>query len=137
MEILLDRVSCTLEVLRFGQLPDLDELITLLSDVQTNLQQSADAEAAARETKIKRALNCLSYSEMEGLQTLMHNSEGDEIFIIASKIADAAGITRSVIVSALRKMESANLMEGRSLGMKGMRIKLLDPELRQAILNAA
>ena len=42
----------------------------------------------------------------------------------ASKIADRAGITRSVFVNALRKFESAGIIESRSSGMKGTYIKV-------------
>ena len=45
---------------------------------------------------------------------------------MASKIADKAGITRSVIVNALRKFESAGVIESRSSGMKGTSIKVLN-----------
>jgi len=37
---------------------------------------------------------------------------------------DQAGITRSVIVNALRKFESAGIIESRSSGMKGTYIKV-------------
>ncbi len=43
---------------------------------------------------------------------------GTEGLLIASKVADRVGITRSVIVNALRKLESAGVIESRSLGMK-------------------
>ena len=43
---------------------------------------------------------------------------------MASKIADQAGITRSVIVNALRKFESAGIIESRSSGMKGTYIRV-------------
>ena len=36
------------------------------------------------------------------------------------------GITRSVIVNALRKFESAGVIESRSSGMKGTYIKVLN-----------
>ena len=39
------------------------------------------------------------------------------------------GITRSVIVNALRKFESAGVIESRSLGMKGTYIKVLNSAL--------
>jgi transcriptional pleiotropic repressor len=45
---------------------------------------------------------------------------------VASKIADRVGITRSVIVNALRKFESAGIIESRSSGMKGTYIKVLN-----------
>ena len=50
-------------------------------------------------------------------------SEG---ILVASKIADRVGITRSVIVNALRKFESAGVIESRSSGMKGTYIKVVN-----------
>jgi transcriptional pleiotropic repressor len=44
-------------------------------------------------------------------------------------VADRVGITRSVIVNALRKFESAGVIESRSLGMKGTYIKVLNLKL--------
>jgi len=46
--------------------------------------------------------------------------------LVTSKIADRVGITRSVIVNALRKFESAGVIETRSSGMKGTNIKVLN-----------
>ena len=45
---------------------------------------------------------------------------------MASRIADRVGITRSVIVNALRKFESAGVIESRSSGMKGTYIKIVN-----------
>ena len=45
---------------------------------------------------------------------------------MASKIADRVGITRSMIVNALRKFESAGVIESRSSGMKGTYIKVVN-----------
>ena len=52
--------------------------------------------------------------------------DGVEGILVASKIADKAGITRSVVVNALRKFESAGVIESRSSGMKGTYIKVLN-----------
>ena len=57
--------------------------------------------------------------------------------VVASQVADKVGVTRSVIVSALRKLESAGVIESRSLGMKGTRIKILVPGLRDRLLSVA
>ena len=46
--------------------------------------------------------------------------------VAKSRIADRVGITRSVIVNALRKFESAGVIETRSSGMKGTYIKVLN-----------
>ena len=52
--------------------------------------------------------------------------DGNEGILVASKIADRVGITRSVIVNALRKFESAGIIESRSSGMRGTYIKVLN-----------
>ena len=58
--------------------------------------------------------------------TLFDELDGSEGILVASKIADRVGITRSVIVNALRKFESAGVIESRSSGMKGTYIKVLN-----------
>ena len=58
-----------------------------------------------------------------------YKEEGNEGLLVASRIADRVGITRSVIVNALRKFESAGVIESRSLGMKGTHIKILNDKL--------
>ena len=64
---------------------------------------------------------------------LFRSLDGKEGLLVASKIADKSGITRSVIVNALRKLESAGVIESRSLGMKGTRIKITNDFLRSEI----
>ena len=53
----------------------------------------------------------------------------------ASNIADKIGITRSVIVNALRKLESAGIIESRSLGMKGTYLKVLNPLFKDELVR--
>ena len=71
----------------------------------------------------------MSYSELEAIVNIMGELNGNEGLLVASKIADRVGITRSVIVNALRKFESAGLIETKSLGMKGTYIRVLNPML--------
>ncbi len=78
---------------------------------------------------VQLALDSLSYSEMEAIVHIFKELEGNEGLLVASKIADKAGITRSVIVNALRKFESAGVIESRSLGMKGTHIRVLNDRL--------
>ena len=70
---------------------------------------------------------------MEAVQQIFAELEGDEGLLVASKIADRSGITRSVIVNALRKLESAGVIESRSLGMKGTRIKILNDKFKDEL----
>jgi len=92
-------------------------------------------EEARKKAAVQVALNTLSYSELEAIQHIFNELDGDEGLLVASKIADRVGITRSVIVNALRKFESAGVIESRSLGMKGTHIKVLNehliPELKK------
>jgi len=78
---------------------------------------------------VKKALDTLSYSEQEAVEHIFKELNGREGLLVASKIADRVGITRSVIVNALRKFESAGVIESRSLGMKGTFIKILNEQL--------
>ncbi|MCU6707095.1 GTP-sensing pleiotropic transcriptional regulator CodY [Paenibacillus sp. J5C_2022] len=75
------------------------------------------------------AIGSLSFSELEAVEHIFEELEGKEGLLVASKIADRVGITRSVIVNALRKLESAGVIETRSLGMKGTYIKILNHQL--------
>ena len=71
-------------------------------------------------------MSTLSYSEMEAIFHIFDELDGKEGILVASKIADRVGITRSVIVNALRKFESAGIIESRSSGMKGTYIKVVN-----------
>ncbi len=93
-----------------------------------------DEEADDREKNaVAMALETLSFSELDAVTKIFSELDGDEGLLVASKIADKSGITRSVIVNALRKMESAGVIESRSLGMKGTRIKITNEYLRDEI----
>jgi transcriptional pleiotropic repressor len=78
---------------------------------------------------VQMAVSSLSYSELEAVDHILGELGGREGLLVASRIADRVGITRSVIVNALRKLESAGVVEARSLGMKGTHIKILNEKL--------
>lgn len=86
-------------------------------------------DEARKRAAVHIALGTLSYSELEAVEHIFSELEGDEGVLVASKIADRAGITRSVIVNALRKFESAGVIESKSLGMKGTYIRVLNDNL--------
>ncbi len=81
-------------------------------------------EEARNKATVQIALATLSYSEAEAAVNILGELNGTEGLLVASKIADRVGITRSVIVNALRKFESAGVIESKSLGMKGTYIKV-------------
>ncbi len=87
-------------------------------------REAAAQEEARKMLMVKIAFSTLSYSELEAIVNILKELNGNEGLLVASKIADRVGITRSVIVNSLRKFESADLIETRSLGMKGTYIKV-------------
>lgn len=90
-------------------------------------EKTEEIEVEARsKAVVQMAINSLSYSELEAIEHIFEELDGEEGLLVASKIADRVGITRSVIVNALRKLESAGVIESRSLGMKGTYIKVLN-----------
>ncbi len=95
------------------------------------LRERAEAieEEVRSKAVVQMAIGSLSYSELEAVEHIFEELDGKEGLLVASKIADRVGITRSVIVNALRKLESAGVIESRSLGMKGTYIKVLNEKL--------
>lgn len=90
-------------------------------------EKTVEIEHEARsKAVVQMAVGSLSYSELEAVEHIFEELDGNEGLLVASKIADRVGITRSVIVNALRKLESAGVIESRSLGMKGTFIKVLN-----------
>ncbi|MGC6174482.1 GTP-sensing pleiotropic transcriptional regulator CodY [Lacrimispora sp. 38-1] len=111
---------------------DIDDII--LSEYGTTvvgleMMRSVNEENAEETRKVqivKSAISTLSFSELEAITHIFEELDGNEGILVASKIADRVGITRSVIVNALRKFESAGVIESRSSGMKGTYIKVLN-----------
>jgi transcriptional pleiotropic repressor len=59
-------------------------------------------EEARKLAAVQVALGTLSYSELDAVRHIFDELKGSEGLLVASKIADRVGITRSVIVNALR-----------------------------------
>ncbi|MBE6070981.1 MAG: GTP-sensing pleiotropic transcriptional regulator CodY [Clostridium butyricum] len=125
----------TLILARFGR-PFTDEDLVLVEYSATivgmemlRAMQDEIAEETRKKAVVQLAIGTLSYSELEAVEHIFNELDGNEGLLVASKIADKVGITRSVIVNALRKFESAGVIESRSLGMKGTYIRILNEKL--------
>ena len=122
----------TLFIYKKGTAYSIDDII--LSEYGTTvvgleMMRSVNEENAEENRKVqivRSAISTLSFSELEAITHIFNELEGNEGILVASKIADRVGITRSVIVNALRKFESAGVIESRSSGMKGTYIKVLN-----------
>ena len=125
IEIAGERLG-TLFIYKCDRQYDIDDIIlceygtTVVGLEMLRAVNEENAEETRKLNVIRSAIGTLSYSEMEAI---VHIFEG---ILVASKIADRVGITRSVIVNALRKFESAGVIESRSSGMKGTYIKVLN-----------
>ena len=129
----------TLFIYRSDSQYDIDDII--LSEYGTTvvgleMMRSVNEENAEETRKVqivKSAISTLSFSELEAIIHIFEELDGNEGILVASKIADRSGITRSVIVNALRKLESAGVIESRSLGMKGTRIKIINSKFKEEL----
>ena len=119
-------------VYRYDNQYDIDDII--LSEYGTTvvgleMMRSVNEENAEETRKVqivRSAISTLSFSELGAITHIFDELNGTEGILVASKIADRVGITRSVIVNALRKFESAGVIESRSSGMKGTYIKVVN-----------
>ncbi len=131
IEIAGERLG-TLFIYKCEQQYDIDDIIlceygtTVVGLEMLRAVNEENAEESRKLAVIKSAINTLSYSEMEAVVHIFEELDGMEGILVASKIADRVGITRSVIVNALRKFESAGVIESRSSGMKGTYIKVVN-----------
>ena len=85
----------------------------------------------------KMVLDSLSFSELKAISNVFKALNGTEGFLVASKIADRIGVSRSVIVNAMRKLESAGVVESRSLGIKGTHIKVKNMQFYEMLKERA
>jgi transcriptional pleiotropic repressor len=131
IEIAGERLG-TLFIYKNGDQYDIDDIIlceygtTVVGLEMLRAVNEENAEEQRKVNVVKSAINTLSFSEMEAIVHIFEELNGMEGILVASKIADRVGITRSVIVNALRKFESAGVIESRSSGMKGTYIKVLN-----------
>ena len=136
-----DRLG-TMVIYRKAERFDIEDIILAeygTAVVGLELLRSINEEEAyelRRRQVAKSAVTSLSVSEVDAVRNILEELKGKEGIIIASKVADKAGITRSVIVNALRKLESAGIIESRSSGMKGTFIKILNDSIYDSIEEA-
>lgn len=131
IEIAAERLG-TLFIYKCEGQYDIDDIIlceygsTVVGLEMLRAVNEESAEESRKIAVVKSAISTLSFSEMEAITHIFDELGGMEGILVASKIADRVGITRSVIVNALRKFESAGVIESRSSGMKGTYIKVLN-----------
>lgn len=120
----------TLFAYRTDDLYDIDDIIvTEYGNAVVGLEMlrslnEETAEELRKRQVVKSAISTLSQSELDAVGYILGELGTNEGILVASKLADSVGIARSVIVNALRKLESAGVIESRSSGMKGTYIRI-------------
>lgn len=118
----------------------------ILAAVRAYLEALEQAGASAHHDdqvrlnqQIGTAIKSLSLTELVAVEHIMAVVQADGnpkgTLLVASKIADQYGFTRSVIVNGLRKLESAGMIQTHSLGMKGTMVKVLVPEFLVSLIG--
>ena len=131
IEIAGERLG-TLFLYRHGETYDIDDIILCeygATVVGLEMMSSVNNENAEDERKkkiVKSAIKTLSASELQAVKAVFAHMDGMDGILVASRIADDTGITRSVIVNALKKFDSAGVISTKSSGMKGTKIKVLN-----------
>lgn len=74
---------------------------------------------------VNSAVEGLTSKELEGVEAVLDTLDKNGGTVIISEIAYNNGITRSIILNGLRKLECAGIIEMYSKGVKGTDIKLL------------
>ena len=91
----------------------------------TSLVAESGEETNKREA-ISSAIRALSELEQSSVCCVIHALGGMSGQVITSKLAAEYHVTRSVMVNALRKLESARLIRTQSAGVKGTKIEVLN-----------
>ncbi len=114
---------------------DIDDIIlseygtTVIGLEMMRVEREESEEETRKNQVVRSAFHTLSVSEQEAIVHVIDELDGEEGILVASRIADRVGITRSVIVNALRKFESAGVIQSKSSGMKGTYVKVMNDAL--------
>jgi len=101
-------------------------VMTQSSGVAESSDSFSEAESI---NQVQKAIEALTKSEKDAAVALFHEFADMEGEIVSSKVAEKYGLTRSVVVNALKKLELARLLVSQSMGVKGTHIRILNENL--------
>lgn len=113
-----------------GDLAYFYSTIPLISLLMKNIYCAIENNIKNQIRSAKVVISSLSTSEFLALKYVFEKLEGNGGIIVISEIAKKANITRSIIVNAIKKIESAGIVDSRSLGMKGTKIDIKNKYFR-------
>ena len=131
----------TLFMYRAEDIYDIEDIIlceygaTVIGMEMMRAENDETAEESRKQHVVQSALNTLSGSELEAMRCVFRELKGTDGILVASKIAEQEGITRSIIVTGLKKLESAGVIESKSAGMKGTKVRICNEMLMEELEN--
>lgn len=115
-QTLIDRLGTARERLAAGESVRRGDMLALLDDARTALTDRNGLETA---------MEVMSVSEMEALRAIARAlPDQDGGVIVSTRIATEVCTTRSMVLSTLRLMAAAGVLETRNMGMRGTRVRL-------------
>lgn len=81
------------------------------------------------------AIESLTGTELRATEYIFEELSDDVTLLVLKDIADREQITRSICLNALRKLESAGIIQSTSFGSKGTQIKILNHTFRSLLKN--
>ncbi len=126
---------------RKGMIFDVDDIIlceygsTVISLEMLRAEMEEDAHEDRKQKRVASALASLSPSEREGITLILREmkTNGGAGIVVASRIAEESGLTRSTIVSAIKKLAGAGVLDAHSAGMRGTRISVRNTSVYQEL----
>lgn len=85
---------------------------------------------------VERLKRVMSYTEIKVAKRLYEELDGKvNGCIVNGKISTKEGISKTLIINAIKLLEVTGILETRSMGMKGTYIRILDQEALQQVAN--
>ena len=94
-------------------------------EIMRSVQEESDMEEHKKKN-FSSAITTLTPLEQKAVTCVIHELGGENGTVVTSKLAKQYGITRTVIVNALRKLASAGVVRTKSSGVKGTYIEVLN-----------
>lgn len=123
----------TLVLYRLDPIFSIDDIIlaeygaTVIALAMQRALSEEQAEEQHKEEDMEVVVRTLTKLEGKAMLYILEELDGrTKGTLIASRLADQVGITRSVIVNALKKCESAGVIQTKSFGVKGTSIQVLN-----------
>jgi transcriptional pleiotropic repressor len=109
----------------------LAEILALIIDSNRTVE-NADRVTELRTRQpvnLETTLGSLTFTEIKTVQGIFVELNGKSGTLVIGKFATKIEVSRSVIMNAIRKLESAGILYSRSIGTKGTYIEMKNPDI--------